>query len=1042
MLKKIAETGLRHRALTIMVACCAVVAGAWSLFTLPIDSVPDITNTQVVVNAKTGALDPEQVEKSVTHHIESELAGLPRVTDIRSHTKVGLSHVVVTFTDGTDVYWARQQVTERLQNVRELLPQGIAPELGPVTAGLGEVLIYAVRAKKGSAIARAGEKERLTYLRTVQDFVVRPALKSSIPNTAEVDTLGGYKKEIHVNLEPGRLARHGLTIQDIVKKLDMLGENSGGGYIENRGRQVIVRTDGTLTGLDEIGNVPVKLSLSGGSVRLGAIANVREGHARRFGAATCDGNETVIGTVLMLQGANSRQVAMDAENALRELKLPADVETEVLYSRGFLVGATIRTVIENLALGAALVVIVLLLLLGNARAAVIVSLSIPVSMLLAATGMKFFGISANLMSLGAVDFGLLVDGSVVIVENLMRKIDARAAESPGVEFREKLAFFVESCGEVIRPVVYGIVIIMIVYVPILSLEGVEGKMFRPMAMTVLMAVGASLLVTVLLMPVLAYVFLRRADGNGARSPLFGFIDRHYRRALDCGMRRRAAALALIAVLGTASLVLFVRNGSDFVPPLDEGDMSIAFVRDFSIGPTEAVEVQKRCERIIKGFPEVRRVFAQTGTSESATDSMGSYMSDTFLILEKDRGRWPKVNGRRRTKDELFLAIKKKIEAAMPGQEMLQSQPIELRFNEILEGSRSDVTLRIYGPDLEKLSDIADRAEDILKPIPGAAEVEMDPITSLRRSAILNITPDLERINRYGLSLKDVNNTIEAAMDGKRVGSFHERDRRFPVMVRMADEARDSAGGIAALPVPLEDGGTIPLSAIAKITEVNRVTNIARNNARRYSAISINLAGRDTLGYVKEAREKISRGLKLPEGYEIYWGGQFKNLERARARLLIIIPVVLTAIFIIIYGTFKSVRQTLLVFASIPFAVTGGVISLSLAGMHFSVSASVGFIALSGIAILNGLVMMTMINQLRERGMPLREAVTAGAVTRLRPVVMTALVASLGFLPMAVNTGIGAEVQRPLATVVIGGLITSTILTLILLPSLYLMIEKE
>lgn len=1042
MYRAFLENILNNRGWITFAAALVAAAGLYAAATLPIDAIPDITSIQVIVNTRTGALDPEQVEKTVTYYIETEMAGLPGVADVRSLSRFGLSQVVVIFEDGTDIYRARQLVNEHLQNARELLPGGLSPELGPVSTGLGEVLIYAVKAKSGSSLERKGEKERLTYLRTVQDFIIRPYLKSAIPHTAEIDAIGGFKKEIHIDFHPARLSRYGITISDIEKKLGTLGENFGGGYIEKNGKQVIIRTDAMIKGIDTIRAIPIKLTASGHSVTLRDIADVREDHVQRLGAATYRGKEVVLGSVFMLLGANSREVAENAERSLRDVPLPPGIETEVLYTRSYLVNATIRTVGENLATGAALVVVILLLILGNARAAVLVSLAIPFSMLAAAVGMRFFNISANLMSLGAVDFGLLVDGSVVLIENYLRRREEQPGSGGQATPPGKLALLVDSCREVAKPITFGLIIIMIVYVPILSLEGIEGKMFRPMALTVLVALGASLVAALALMPVLAYYAVGKATHAEKDPILFRAIKRAYKRALAFSLRRRGALVAAALAVMALSAGVFFRTGSDFVPPLDEGDMSIAFVREYSIGLDEALRQQEVCERVIASFPEVERVFARIGIAESATDPMSINMADTYVMLRKNKTEWPLVDGKRRTKRELFDAIKLEVEKKIRGQEIFLSQPIELRFNEILEGSRADVTLRIYGKDLEKLSEMVEQAEEILRPIPGASEVEMDPITSLKKSPIFSIKLNYERMNRYGVGVREINETLETAMGGRRIGSFYEFDWRFPIVLRMSEEHRDDYRSISDIPVPLDEGGTIPLRTVTDLFESERVANIARHRSTRYSAVSIFLGDRDTASYVSEAKRAISQKLALPEGYHVDWGGKFKNLERARARLLIIVPLVLFTIFILVLRSAGGFRKALLVYTSIPFAVSGGVFALAARGLNFSMSAAVGFIAVLGIAILNGLVMVTFINQLREKGMAVRDAVTSGALLRLRPVVMTALVASFGFLPMAINSGMGAEVQRPLATVVIGGLVTATVLTLVLLPTLYLWLEKE
>lgn len=1039
MLNKIIEKSLQNRASVIFIFAMIVILGSTVMVNLPIDAIPDITPTQVMVVTKTGALGPEQVEKTITYYIETEMAGLPKVKEVRSLTRFGLSQVIVIFEEGSDIYWARQLVMERLQNVRDLLPQGMSPKLGPISTGLGEVLMYVVKAKKGSALAGQSEKKRLLYLRTIQDFVIRPYLKSTIPDIAEIDVVGGYKKEIHIDFIPSKLAYYGISVEEVVSRLESTGENFGGGYIQKNGKQITVRTWGLMSSLRQIGNIPVRLNVFGTPIRVKQIAYVRQDHVQRVGAATYNGQETVLGTVFMLLGANSRKVAKDAEMAVNKIKLPSDVEIKIAYNRTFLVDATIRTVGTNLAEGAALVIIVLLLILGNIRAAFMVSLAIPVSMLFAISGMKYFGISANLMSLGAIDFGLLVDGAVVIIENVLRKMEDQGGGARQ-NFSEKFKLILEASGDVVKPVTFGLLIIMVVYVPILSLEGIEGKMFKPMALTVLMALGASLLVAVLLMPVLAFTFLKQPDKHKKDPVFFRLISSFYKPVLNFSLNHRAVILTPVVIFGLFTFYLFSRMGSDFVPPLNEGDMSIGFVRDSSMGIDESSRQQKENDRIIISFPEVRHTFSRIGVAESATDPMGVNMGDSFVILEKDLSKWPLINGRRRTKAELFHAIKKKIDKKNPGQEMMATQPIEFRFNEILEGSRADVSLRIFGSDLEKLLVLQDQAKEIVEKIRGVSEVELDANTALRKGPFLNIYLNYDKIARYGVAIKEVNNALETAMSGRPVGSFYEFDWRFPIVVRMAEKYRSNFSQIRGIPIGLTEGGTIPLSMVTSIQNKDQINNIARNRSRRYAAVAINLGDRDITSFVNEAREKIKKNLKLPKGYETYWGGQFKNLARAKERLLVIIPITLLLIFVLLLKTFGSLRQTVLVYSAIPFAMTGGILSLFMRDIHLSVSAAVGFIALTGIAILNGMVMVTFFNQLRKEGKSIDEAVRNGSMIRLRPVVMTALVASLGFIPMALNTGLGAEVQRPLATVVIGGLFTATILTLLLLPTLYLWLE--
>lgn len=1020
--------------------------GAFALVKLPIDAVPDITNVQVMINTKTGALDPEQIEKTITYVIETEMGGLPQLEEVRSLSKYGLSQVILIFRDGTDIYFARQQVAQRLQMLASQMPPAITPELAPITTGLGEIVMYTVLAKENSDLAKMPEKERLLYLRTVQDYYLRPELKK-VPGVAEIDSSGGYRKEIHVNARTEDLEKYGITFDDLEKKLSTLGDSYGGGYIQKEGRQIIVRTTSDLPTLNLISLIPIKVDISGRPILLKQVAGVREDHTQRLGAALLNGQQTVLGTALMYINANSREVSLDVVEAIQNLKLPKDVEIKVVYSRSFLVNQTIKTVATSLAEGAALVVLVLLLLLGNLRAAALVALAIPISMLFAVTGMRFFGISANLMSLGAIDFGLLVDGSVVIIENLLRRFEEHG-NAAALSLKQRVELVIDAAGEVAKPVILGLFIIMVVYVPILSLEGIEGKMFHPMAMTVLMALGASLLVAIFLMPVLGLLVIKppRSFHGAHESKLFGIISRAYGPTLKFALQKQKIVFAATIAVALVAGVLFTRLGSDFIPQLDEGDLIAGLVRDTGISLDESVRQQEFAEKIILEFKEVEHVFSRLGTPESATDPMGVNFADTFIILKKDKDQWPAVEidgkKRRRTKEEVFTAISEKIQKDLPGHEVSPTQPIEMRFNEILEGSRADVALRIFGPDLNKLITYIDQAKEIIEKVPGVSESEMDALTALRKSPVFNIALNYESMAKLGVNIQDANRTLEMAMGGIQIGNFYEIDRRFPIILHLAEEIRNDEHQIEKIPVALADGGSVPLSRVAKFSESDQVTTIARSFGKRYAALSIFLKDRDVASFVDEAKAKISSDITLEPGYSVDWGGQFKNLEKARTRLLLIVPLTLLVIFIILLRNFESLSQTLVVYSSIPFAITGGILFLYVRGISFSISAGIGFIALLGIAILNSMVLVDFINQLRAKGRSIREAVIEGAKTRLRPVVMTALVAGLGFIPMAFNSGMGAEVQRPLATVVIGGLVSSTLLTLLLLPSLYIWIEER
>jgi cobalt-zinc-cadmium resistance protein CzcA len=1045
MLGQLQEKILQKKTWVLLFIVFLIVYGISSMNRIAIDAVPDITNIQVLVNTKTGGLDPQQVEKTITYKIENEMAGLPRVIDVRSLSKFGLSQVVVVFKDGTDIYWARQQVSEKLQAVSGELPQGITPMLGPISTGLGEVFMYVVLPKEGSALEKKPEKERLLYLRTIHDFVIKPYLKAHIDGIAEVDATGGYQKEIHIDFHPAKLEAYGVTLNEILDQLKTVGNKFGGGYIEKDNKMIIVRTHGEAS-MEALKNIPVKLNVLGNAVRVRDLAEVRQDNTQRVGAATYKGKETVLGIVLMLMGENSRNVAMEAQKALAEVELPSDVKTEALYTRTYLVNETLKTVAKNLAEGAALVIVVLFLIMGNFRAAIIVALAIPFSMLGALIGMNQFGISANLMSLGAIDFGLLVDGSVVMIENLIRKLENETKTKFSLKDKTKLVL--ESAKEVNQPVFLGLAIIMIVYIPILTLEGVEGKMFHPMALTVLMALATSLVVALIVMPLLGYIFLNKPHtGKNHSEPfLLRWIHRIYEPVLNFTVNPkfmiRGSIVGATGLLLVFSLFIFNKLGSDFMPPLNEGDMVINITHSAEISLSKALDYQFAAEKEIEKFKEVKHVFSRIGTPESATDPMGVNLVDVFLILHPT-SQWPKIrDGHTRTKAELYKDIETALAVIVGGAEVSENQPIAMRFNEILEGSRADVSLRIYGKDLKVLEQMQNKAVEILQKIRGAKEVELDSLTALRKSPVLEVQLDYAKMNAYHVHAGDVNEAFQTAMSGTRVGSYYEYDWSFPVVVKMAEQYRDNFHEIARIPIALPEPGSIPLGSVANLKVIEDVVAIARGNGRRYAGVAINLEGRDTLSFVNEAKAKIKDELKLTEGYSTVWGGQFKNLERARSKLMVVIPIVLAIIFFLLYQNFDSIKQTMLIYLGVPFAVTGGVFFLFFRGINFSVSASIGFITLAGIAILNGMVLVTFINQLRESGKNLKQAVVEGALTRLRPVIMTALVASLGFLPMALNTGIGAEVQRPLATVVIGGLVSSTILTLLLLPMLYFWMEKD
>lgn len=1013
------------------------VLTAWGLRAankLPIDAVPDITNVQVMVNVKTKAMDPLRIERQVTYPLETELSGLPSVTEVRSLSKYGLAQVVIIFKDGTDLYWARQQVSERLVAVGGSLPEGLTPEMAPMSTGLGEIVMYVLRAKPGTPFAAQPEKERLLRLREVQDFMIRPEIKR-VPGVADMDVTGGHRKEIHVNFLPDRLARHGLTVETLVSRLETVGESAGGGYIVDASgkTQVIVRTAGGPDELERLAAMSLGLDFAGRPLRVRDLANVRVDSTLRVGAATAGGEETVLGIVLMRVGANSREVARDCEAALKALPLPEDIELEVLYTRSFLVNSVIKTVGVSLAEGAGLVILVLLLLLGQLRAALMVALAIPISTLFAFEGMLTLGVSANLMSLGALDFGLLVDGSVVIVENVLRRFGE--SKEKNLDFAARSRLVSEAAREVAGPVVFGLAIITLVYVPVLGLEGVEGKMFKPMAITVMLAVAASLLVALTAMPALAAAVLRPGHAE-KEPPLFRWAMAVYRPTLEAALRRPLAVVGGTVAVGAVAAAVFLRLGAEFVPQLDEGDLVVNLSRATGVSLDESIRQQKEAEKILASFPEVNAVFSRMGTPESATDPMGVHLADTFVMLKKDRSLWTKVDGRPRTKEQLFDAMKERLEGGLPPQDVSSNQPIEMRFNEILEGSRADVTVRVFGPDLDRLLELSERVNAILEKVPGVESVETDPLTALAKTPVMDIAFDHDALARLGLSLRDANRLVEIAMTGTEVGSFYLGAWRYPVVVHLDEGLRDRFEQIAALPVSLPGGGTVPLSKIARLERKGQVTTIARQWSRRYAAVSLFSKDSDIAGFVARAQSAVDAELKLPPGYSLYWGGRFRNLDSARRRFMVVVPLTLAGVFLLLLVHFDSWTKAGVVYSAVPFALVGGVFALALRGIPMSVSASVGFIALAGIAILNSMVLVSSFDRLEEEGRNAEEAAREGALRRLRPVLMTALVAGLGFVPMAISSGLGAEVQRPLATVVIGGILSSTLLTLLVVPALY------
>ena len=1041
MIERIIESALRQRVFVVMAAVLLIAAGIWSALRLPIDAVPDITNVQVVINTTVPALSPEEVERQVSFPIEMAMTGIQGLEEVRSLSKFGLSQITIVFADGTDIFRARQLVNERLSTVTRDLPSGAQPALGPIFTGLGEIYFYTLEFKRDATNKPPTRYEQLLELRSVHETVVKPAFRG-VSGVAEIETCGGYEKQIVVQPNPGKLFTAGLSFADLAKILRENVENTGGGVINKGGEQVTVRAAGRVQSLEEIENLPVKFGAVVQPLLVKDVAAVTIGSDFRTGTATVNSKEALVAYVLMLTGENSRLVAHRAHETIQAVraKLPANMEITTLYDRSELVERTIRTVRNNLFEGAILVIAVLFALLGNWRAALIVASAIPLSMLFAVIGMVRFGVSGNLMSLGAVDFGLIVDGSVVIAENAVRIVGIRQhGLGRRLTFDERLRAIVESCRQVGSPMVFGVAIITIVYFPILALSGTEGKMFRPMALTVIFALMGSLLLALTLIPVLCAWFLSRGVAE-EESRIMRWARRAYAPILRFSLAHRLLLIVVTLALLAGSALLFRRLGAEFAPQLDEGSLVVQLVGPTSISLDESVAMQLRAEEVIlKEFPEIATVFSRIGTPEIGTDPMGANLSDTFLSFAP-REKWRKVNDRTISKEELIDTITRRLETQVPGQEHLWTQPIEMRFNEMLEGARSDIAVKIYGEDFSTLQKITGEAHAILEKVPGTGDIELDS-DNLGLAPVLDVLPDRDAMRRYNVHAGEINDAVATALGGATVGSFFEGNRRIDIVVRMNDAHRSNFEALRNLPVRVGETGLLPLGKVAKISVRDQVNMIEREGGRRRVGIEINLRGRDVQSWVTEAQQRLS-ALQLPPGYQIEFGGQFKQMLQARSRLMFIVPVALVLIFMLIFAAFGSFWQAALVFVSVPLAATGGVAALWLRELPFSISAAVGFIAVSGIAVLNGIMIITFINQRRAEGHPLHDAVTEGSLTRLRPLLMTALVASLGFVPMAIATGAGAEVQRPLATVVIGGIISSTFLTLVLLPSLYAWIEAR
>ena len=1033
MLERIVELSIRQRFAVLAAVFIFAAVGIYSFGRLKIDAVPDITNVQVQINTSAPGFSPLEAEQRITYPVETAIAGLPGLSYTRSVSRYGLSQVTVVFEDGTDIYFARQLVNERLQAVRSNLPETVEPELGPIATGLGEIFMYTVEAEQG-AVKPDGSRYTAQDLRTLHDWVVRPQLRT-VPGVTEVNSIGGYRKEYVVAPLPERLAGFGLTVEDVIEALENNNANVGAGYVERSGSQYLIRVPGQAKDERDLSGIIVDYR-DGVPIRIADVADVEIGSEIRNGAATKDGREVVLGTIYMLVGENARDVSVAVAERLEEVNrsLPGGVVANTVYDRSELVEATVSTVEKNLAEGALLVIVVLFVLLGNFRAALITAAVIPLSFLLMITGMVENNVSGNLMSLGALDFGLIVDGAVIIVENCLRRF-GEAQHSLGrlLNREERFKLAARASAEVIKPSLFGILIITIVYVPIFALEGVEGKTFHPMAITVVMALTAAMVLSLTFVPAAVATFVTgKVEEKETR--VMRAAKSGYQPMLDFALRSRKAVLAGAVALVVLSGWGASRMGSEFIPNLDEGDIALHALRIPGTSLSQAVAMQTALEDKIRTFPEVDQVFAKIGTADVATDPVPPSVADTFVIM-KPREGWPDP---RKPKEQLVAEMNEAVQQ-VPGSRYEFLQPIQMRFNELIAGVRSDVAIKIFGDDLDQLASVAAEVEGVVSSIEGSQDAQTEQVTGL---PFIQVIPDRIRLTQLGLNVDDVQTVVSTAIGGTEAGQIFEGDRRFDIVVRLPEEMREDRQVLERLPIALPGGGSVPLSEVATIENVQGPNQISREDGKRRAVVTSNVRGRDLGSFISEAQERIATEIELPEGYWVDYGGTFEQLESASARLQIVVPLALLLIFGLLVALFRSVKDALVVFSGVPLALTGGVAALMLRGIPFSISAGVGFIALSGIAVLNGVVMLTFIRQLMDDGKPLEDAIKEGAMARLRPVLMTALVASLGFVPMALNVGLGSEVQRPLATVVIGGIVSATALTLLVLPALYRVVRGE
>ncbi len=1032
MLDKILYFSIHRSGLVILLVLAMAALGAWNFTRLTIDAVPDITNVQVMINTDAPGFTPLEVEQRISYPLETSLAGLPGLTHTRSVSRYGLSQVVAIFSDNTDIYFARQLINERLSAARSELPNGLEPEMGPIATGLGEIFMFTVDAESGATNAD-GDPITPMDLRATHDWIIRPQLMR-VPGVVEVNPIGGYEREILVAFDPARLLAFGLTQADVVAAINANNANQGAGFIERHGAQWLIRIPGQAEAIEDIGQIPLSTQ-DGAMVRVADVAQVSEGKGLRTGAATQNGREVVMSTVFMLIGENSRTVANAVAEKLQEISqnLPQGVVATAVYDRTKLVDKTLTTVQTNLAEGALLVIVILFLFLGNIRAAFLTALVIPFAMLMTITGMVQTRVSANLMSLGALDFGLLVDGAIIIVENCLRRLSQASVNGQVLAVRERLEVVFQATREVIRPALFGVFIITAVYLPIFALEGVEGKMFHPMAITVVIALLSAMLLSITFVPAaIALLFKKPVEEKG--NPIMHAATFVYQPALHWVLQHRGLVVGLATLLVIISGFGASQLGSEFAPNLDEGDIAMHALRIPGTSLSQSIALQETLEERIKALPEVERVFAKIGTADVATDAVPPSVADNFIIL-KPRDQWPDP---RKPKTQIVQELDALV-SDIPGNRYEFLQPIQMRFNELLSGVRAELAIKVFGDDLETLAVLGDEIEGAISAVEGIADVQVEQTSGL---PMLLIVPKLEKLAQYGISKMQIQEQLATAFGGRVAGKFYQGDRRSDIVVRLEESLRSDVDAMYRLPIHLPGGMSVPLQELAQLESAQGINQVNRENGKRRVVVTANVRERDLGSFVADIKTAINGTVDLPAGYWVEYGGTYQKLQSASQRLSIVVPVTLLMIIGLLILALGSFKDAMIIFTGVPLALTGGVAALMLRDIPFSISAAVGFIALSGIAILNGLVMVSFIRELLREKLPLDQAIIDGALTRLRPVLTTALVASLGFIPMALNTGIGSEVQRPLATVVIGGVISSTLLTLFVIPALYRLLHRE